>query len=89
MRTTGIAVMAIVLLSLGGVAYAQERMKGEVATVDEASGKLGIKLTGTVGSGDIIAPTQFKVQDGLLFNAVKPGDKVTFSTEKIEWRHDY
>ena len=61
----------------------QERLRGEVATVDEASGTIGIKLSGTVGSGASTAPTTFKVQDGLVFNAVKPGDKVSFSAERV------
>ena len=63
-------------------AVLQETLKGEVATVDEASGKIGIKLSGTVGSGDTTAPTNFKVQDGLVFNAVKPGDKVSIVVER-------
>jgi Cu/Ag efflux protein CusF len=46
-----------------------------------ASGKIGIKLSGAVGSGDATAPTQFKVQDGLWFNSVKPGDKISFSAQ--------
>lgn len=61
----------------------QERLRGEVVTVDEASGTIGIKLSGTVGSGGSTAPTTFKVQDGLLFNAIKPGDKVSFSAERV------
>jgi len=61
----------------------QERLKGEVVTVDEASGTLGIKLQGTVGSGDATSPTTFKVQDGLVFNAIKPGDKVSFAAERV------
>jgi Cu/Ag efflux protein CusF len=75
MRTLGITMAAVMSLGLAVAAYAQETMKGEIATVDEATGKIGIRLSGTVGSGDATAPTQFKVQDGLLFNAVKPGDK--------------
>jgi len=58
-------------------------LKGEVATLDEASGKIGIKLSGTVGSGDTTVPTSFKVQDGLLFNAVKPGDRVSIVVERV------
>jgi Cu/Ag efflux protein CusF len=61
----------------------QENLRGEVATVDEASGKISIKLSGTVGSSDSTTPTIFKVQDGLIFNAVKPGDKVSFTVEKV------
>lgn len=83
MRTTGFTVLAILALSLAAVAYAQETMRGEISTVDEAAGKIGIKLSGTVGSGDSTAPTQFNVQDGLLFNAVKPGDRVSFSAENV------
>jgi Cu/Ag efflux protein CusF len=61
----------------------QENLSGEVATVDEASGKISIKLSGTVGSSDSTTPTIFKVQDGLIFNAVKPGDKVSFTVERV------
>jgi Cu/Ag efflux protein CusF len=70
------------IFGVASAVYAQETLKGEVATVDEASGKIGIKLSGTVGSGDTTAPTNFKVQDGLVFNAVKPGDKVSIVVER-------
>jgi Cu/Ag efflux protein CusF len=30
----------------------------------------------------VTAPTNFKVQDGLIFNAVKPGDKVSLIVER-------
>jgi Cu/Ag efflux protein CusF len=59
-----------------------ETLKGEVAMVYEASGQIGIKLSGTVGSSNMTAPTYFKVRDGLLFNAVKPGDKVSVEVER-------
>ena len=76
--------IAAAVLALTSAVYAQETLKGEVATVDEASGKIGINLagTGTVGSsGGTTAPTNFKVRDALLFNAVKPGDKVSIMVE--------
>jgi ABC-type arginine transport system permease subunit len=44
MRMTGIMVAMVIALGLVGAAYAQEMMKGEVATVHEASGKISIKL---------------------------------------------
>ena len=84
MRMTGITMSAIIAFSLVAAAYAQEAMRGEIVTVDEASGKIGIKLSGTVGSGDATAPTPFKVQDGLMFNAIKPGDKVSFTVERVD-----
>ena len=70
------------VLGVATAVYAQEALKGEVASVDEGSGKIAIKLSGTVGSNDTTAPTNFKVQDGLVFNAVKPGDKVSIVVER-------
>jgi Cu/Ag efflux protein CusF len=77
-----IFVLATIALSFASAIGAQENLKGEIVTVDEASGKIGVKLTGTVGSGDTTAPTSFNVQDGLIFNAVKPGDKVSLIVER-------
>jgi Cu/Ag efflux protein CusF len=74
---------ALIALSFASGAYAQEALKGEIATVDEATGKIGIKLRGTTGSSDTTAPTQYKVEDGLLFNSIKPGDKISFSAENV------
>jgi Cu/Ag efflux protein CusF len=83
MRLTHTIISAIVVLSVANAACAQEALKGEVATVDEASGTISIKLSGTVGSSDTTTPTAFKVQDGLIFNAVKPGDKVSITAERV------
>ena len=58
-----------------------ETLEDEVATVDEASGKISVKLSSTVGSNNATTPTYFKVQDGLVFNSIKPGDKVSFTAE--------
>ena len=49
----------MVALSIASAAYAQEALKGEVVTVDKASKKIGIKLSGTVGSSDATSPTPF------------------------------
>ena len=84
MRATRVWLFAIMVLGLAaGAAFAQEMMTGQIATIDEAAGKVGIRLTGTVGLGDSTAPTQFKVQDGLLLSTVKAGDKVSFTTETV------
>ena len=82
MRITRITVSVIVALSIASAAYAQEAFKGEVVTVDKSSKKIGIKLSGTVGSSDATAPTPFKVQDALMLNTLKPGDKVSFTAER-------
>lgn len=60
----------------------QERLKGQVVKVDEASGTMDIRLSGTVGSSDATAPTTFKIQDGLAFNAIRPGDTLAFVAER-------
>ena len=83
-RITRIALSVIVALSIASAAYAQEVLKGEVVTVDKASRKVHIKLGGAVGSSDATAPTPFKVQDARMFNSVKPGDKVSFTAERLD-----
>ncbi len=82
MKITRVTVLVIVALSIASAAYAQEALKGEVVTVDKASKKIRIKLSGTVGSSDATAPTPFMVQDARMFNIVKPGDKVSFTAER-------
>ena len=83
MRLARTIISAIVALTFASAAGAQEVLKGEVAKVNEASGTINIKLSGTVGSSDTTTPTPFKVQDGLIFNAVKPGDKVSFTADRV------
>jgi Cu(I)/Ag(I) efflux system protein CusF len=82
MRILRITVAVIVALGIASAAYAQEALKGEVVKVDKASKNISIKLSGTVGSSDATAPTPFKVRDARMFNAVKPGDKVSFTAER-------
>jgi len=71
---------ALAVLSCSG-AFAQQTMTGTISKVDEASGKIAIQQAqgGTVGASSGGAAEEFKVQDGLVFNAVKPGDKVAFT----------
>src|SRR3954471_24695450 len=81
---TILAGAALMLLSCSS-GMAQQSMTGTISKVDEASGKVAIQQTqsGTVGAGSGGAAEEFKVQDGLLFNAVKPGDKVTVTVTEI------
>jgi Cu/Ag efflux protein CusF len=71
---------ALVLLACSS-AVAQQSMTGTITRVDEANGKVAIQQSqsGTVGAASGGAGEEFKVQDGLVFNAIKPGDKVTFT----------
>jgi Cu/Ag efflux protein CusF len=72
----------IIAFSIGSAACAQETLKGQVVTVDKTSKKIGIRLSGTVGSSDATAPTPFGIQDVRIFNALNPGDKVSFTAER-------
>jgi Cu/Ag efflux protein CusF len=74
---------AIVIISSG--ALAQQALTGSITKVDEANGKITIQQTqsGTVGANTGGGAEDFKVQDGLLFNAFQVGDKVAFTATEI------
>jgi Cu/Ag efflux protein CusF len=74
---------AVAIISSG--ALAQQSLTGSVAKVDEANGTITIQQTqsGTVGTTTGGAAEDFKVQDGLLFNALQPGDKVVFTATEV------
>jgi Cu/Ag efflux protein CusF len=69
---------AIVIVSSG--ALAQQALTGSITKVNETKGTITIQQTqsGTVGANTGGAE-DFKVQDGLLFNALQAGDKVIFT----------
>ena len=75
---------ALVLLTCSG-AIAQQSMTGTISKVDEAGGKVAIQQSqaGTVGASSGGAAEEFKVQDGLVFNAIKPGDKVSVTVSDV------
>ena len=74
-------ILATAIVVISSDALAQQALTGSVTKVDEANGKIAIQQTqsGTVGTSTGGAAEEFKVQDGLLFNAVQPGDKVVFT----------
>ena len=67
---------AVVIAAISSGAVAQQAQSGLVSKVDEANGKITIQQTqgGTVGATTGGAANDFKVQDGLMFNALKEGD---------------
>jgi Cu/Ag efflux protein CusF len=76
---------AAVLTILGSAAFAQQAMtSGVVTKVDQPQGTIRIQYgqPGTVGGPSADTSEDFKVQDGLLFNALQVGDKVQFSAEQ-------
>jgi Cu/Ag efflux protein CusF len=58
---------------------------GSIVKVDEANDKVTIQQTqsGTVGASSGGGAEDFKVQDGLLFKASQPGDKVVFTATEM------
>ncbi len=91
MRHAGILLAAALFVGASGLAHAQQTIKGKIAAIDEAAGKISIQIAGTAGTAGsgaskadaTVAPTPFKVQDPLLFNAVKEGDQVTITSQTI------
>jgi Cu/Ag efflux protein CusF len=75
--------LAIPMICSG--ALAQQTRTGTISRVDQPNGKIAIQPTqgGTVGANTSGASEEFKVQDGLLFNALQAGDKVTFTADEI------
>lgn len=82
-RAAVVCIFALALLSAG--ASAQESHQGTISRVDEASGTIAIAATqtGTTGSGAGTTAQEFKLQDGLLFNAIKEGDRISYTVEDI------
>jgi hypothetical protein len=62
---------------VASTASAQETLKGTVASTNERSDTLTIQNASTGASDD------FKVRDGLIFNAVRFGDSVEITVETV------
>jgi Cu/Ag efflux protein CusF len=73
------AILASAVISVISTAALAEEATGKVTKVDKQKGTISIQLTqgGTVGVGSG-AVQKFKAQDRLLFNELRPGDKVIF-----------
>ena len=82
-RAGVIGIVAVALLSTG--ASAQESRLGTISRLDEANGTIAIAeaQSGTTGSSAATASQDFKLQDGLVFNAFKEGDRVSFTVQDI------
>ena len=86
MRSARFMAAAAVALGFCTSTYAQQAtLKGEVTKLDEATGTLTLKQdqSGTVG-GAGGATADYKVKDGLVFNAVKAGDKVQVTVDRVD-----
>jgi Cu/Ag efflux protein CusF len=81
-RATILGVAATAMFSLG--ALAQESRHGTISRLDEANGTIAISeaQAGTTGSSAGSPWQEYKLQDGLVFNAFKEGDSVSFTVEE-------
>lgn len=84
MNTKRAIASAAMIAFMMATASAQQAIKDNVASIDEPAGDIYIApaASNTVGSS-AVATDRYKVRDGLLFNAVHPGDRVSFSVETI------
>ena len=67
------------VIGVARTAALAQQATGTITKVDEEKGTISIQLTqgGTVGGSRAVQ--EFEPQDGLLFNAVRAGDKVSFT----------
>jgi Cu/Ag efflux protein CusF len=86
MNTKTVIACATMIAFMMAPAGAQQAIKGNIASIDEPAGDIYIYpvATSTVGSNGAVNTDRYKVSDGLLFNAVHPGDRVSFSFEMID-----
>ena len=71
------------VIGVARTAALAQQATGTITKVDEEKGTISIQLTqgGTVGGSRAVQ--EFEPQDGLLFNALKLGDKVTFTVSEV------
>jgi len=76
-----LGVVTLAMFSLG--ALAQESSSGTISRLDPAKGTVAISQAqgGTTGSSAMSSPQEYKLQDPLLFNALKDGDRISFTVE--------
>jgi Cu/Ag efflux protein CusF len=81
-----VSAYAVMILVATSTASAQQAINGTVTGIDELGGTISIQQTvsGTIGASGAATTESYKVRDGLLFNAVRPGDKVAISVETVD-----
>ena len=77
--------VATVISPLSSQASAERTVRGVVVKVDGTAGIVSVRemhqgMAGAISYGMVEG---FKVQDGLLFDAVRPGDEVVFFASEI------
>jgi Cu/Ag efflux protein CusF len=68
-------------------ALAQESRSGTISRLDSAKGTVAMSelhQAGTTGSSAMSSPQEYKLQDPLLLNALKEGDRISFTVENMD-----
>jgi Cu/Ag efflux protein CusF len=81
-RAIILGLAAAAMFSLG--ALAQEARQGTISRIDPSKGTIAVAETGTTGSSAMSGAQEYKLQDPLLFNAIKDGDRILFTMEDKE-----
>jgi len=81
-RAIILGMAAAAMFSLG--ALAQESRSGTISRVDPSTGTIAVAeaQAGTTGSSTMSAAQEYKLKDPLLFNAIKDGDRISFTVEE-------
>jgi len=77
--------VATIMTTISSQALAERTVRGVVVKVDGIAGIVSVRemhqgMAGAISYGMVEG---FKVQDGLLFDAVRPGDEVVFSASEM------
>jgi len=84
-KTIWVSAVISVICTPALAQQAQQILTGTVAKVDEQKGTITIQTqSGTLGASGSGAAEEFKTLDPLLFNALQPGDKVTFAVSEAD-----
>jgi len=77
--------IAAVIAAISSQALAERTIRGVVVKVDGISGIISVREMhpGMAGAISYGTAEEFKVQDGLLFDAVRSGDEVVFSASEV------
>jgi Cu/Ag efflux protein CusF len=76
-----LGIAAAAMSSLG--ALAQESRSGTISRVDPATGTIAVSESGTTGSSSTMSAAQeYKLKDPLVLNAIKDGDRISFTVEE-------
>jgi len=77
---------ATVIVAINSQALAERIVRGVVVKVDGMAGIISVREMhpGTAGAISYGIAEEFRVQDGLLFDAVRSGDEVFFSASEVD-----